>query len=134
MRSHGREHDAVREARDALAVVGTVTVPVAALALVVGLAVGEAPGVLRYVVGTLLMAVVLLVCVASALLVADRAGRRWWNVRPYPVRRLQLIPASQGGGLLLVAGLPAPEPVIVGLAAVALLLGSVVALGAAFDL
>ena len=134
MISGGREHDAVREARDALVVVGTLTVPVAALGLVVGLAVGEAPGVLRYVVGTLLMAVVLLVCVASALLVADRVGRRWWNVRPYPVRRLQLIPASIGGGLLLVAGLPATEPVIVGLAAVALLLGSVVALGAAFDL
>jgi len=132
--SGGREHDAVREARDALVVVGTLTVPVAALGLVVGLAVGEAPGVLRYVVGTLLMAVVLLVCVASALLVADRVGRRWWNVRPYPVRRLQLIPASIGVGLLLVAGLPATEPVIVGLAAVALLLGSVVALGAAFDL
>ena len=134
MISHGREHDAVREARDALVVVGTVTVPVAALGLVIGLAVGEAPGVLRYVVGTLLMAVVVLVCVATALLVADRLGRRWWNVRPYPVRRLQLIPASLGVGLLLVAGLPSTEPVILGLAAVALLLGSLVALGAAFDL
>ena len=38
----------------------------------------------------------LLVCVASALLVADRAARRWWNVRPYPLRRVQLIPASLG--------------------------------------
>ena len=124
----------MREARDALVVIAAVTPPVAVVALLAGVVAGEVPGTLRYVAGTLVMALVLLVCVASALLVADRVGRRWWNVRPYPVRRLQLIPGSLGAALLLVAGYPATEPVILGLAAVALVLGGLVAVGAALDL
>ena len=124
----------MREARDALVVIAAVTPPVAVVALLAGVVAGEVPGTLRYVAGTLVMALVLLVCVASALLVADRVGRRWWNVRPYPVRRLQLIPGSLGAALLLVAGYPATEPVILGLAAVALVLGALVAVGAALDL
>jgi hypothetical protein len=130
----GREHDAVREARDALVIIGAATPVVAAIALLVGVAAGSLPGMLRWVVGTLVVAVVLLVCIASALLVADRVGRRWWNVRPYPVRRVQLVPASLGVGLLLIAGLPTTQPIIIGFAAVALVLGLLVAAGAAFDL
>jgi hypothetical protein len=130
----GREHDAVREARDALVIIGAATPVVAAVALLVGLASGSVSGLMRWVVGTLLVAVVLLVCVASALLVADRVGRRWWNVRPYPVRRVQLVPASLGVGLLLIAGLPTTQPILIGFAAVALVLGLLVAAGAAFDL
>ncbi|MDX6520496.1 MAG: hypothetical protein QOJ31_1301 [Gaiellales bacterium] len=130
----GREHDAVREARDALVIIGTATPVVAAIALLVGVATGSTSGLLRWVVGTLVVAVVLLVCVASALLVADRVGRRWWNVRPYPVRRVQLVPASLGVGLLLIAGLPTTQPILIGFAAVALVLGLLVAAGAAFDL
>ena len=130
----GREHDAVREARDALVIIGAATPVVAAIALLVGVAAGSLSGLLRWVVGTLVVAVVLLVCVASALLVADRVGRRWWNVRPYPVRRVQLVPASLGVGLLLIAGLPTTQPIIIGFAAVALVLGLLVAAGAAFDL
>ena len=130
----GREHDAVREARDALVIIGAGTPAVAAIALLAGLATGGVAGVLRWVVGTLLVAVVLLVCVASALLAADRLARRWWNVRPYPVRRVQLIPASIGVGLLLIAGLPTTQPIVIGFAAVALVLGLLVAAGAAFDL
>jgi hypothetical protein len=130
----GREQDAVREARDALAIIAAGTPAVAAVALLAGLATGGVSGVLRWVVGTLLVAVVLLVCVASALLAADRLARRWWNVRPYPVRRVQLIPASIGVGLLLIAGLPTTQPIVIGFAAVALVLGLLVAAGAAFDL
>jgi hypothetical protein len=130
----GREHDAVREARDALVIIGAATPVVAAVALLVGLASGSVSGLMRWVVGTLVVAVVLLVCVASALLVADRVGRRWWNVRPYPVRRVQLVPASLGVGLLLIAGLPTTQPILIGFAAVALVLGLLVAAGAAFDL
>jgi len=129
-----REHDAVREARDALVLIG-VTAPVAiAIALLVGVATGEISGLLRWVVGTLLVAVVLLVCVSSALLAADRLARRWWNVRPYPVRRVQLIPASLGVGLLLVAGWPTTQPIVIGFTAVAIVLGLAVAAGAALDL
>ena len=76
----------------------------------------------------------LLICVASALLAADRLARRWWNVRPYPVRRVQLIPASLGVGLLLIAGLPTTQPIVIGFVGVALVLGLLVAAGAAFDL
>jgi hypothetical protein len=85
-------------------------------------------------VGTLVLALVLLICVASALLAADRLARRWWNVRPYPVRRVQLIPASLGVGLLLIAGLPTTQPIVIGFAGVAVVLGLLVAAGAAFDL
>jgi hypothetical protein len=129
-----REHDAVREARDALVVIGVLTPPLVIVAALFGFATGELSGFLRWVAGTLVMAVILLVCVASALLAADRVARRWWNLRPYPLRRLQLIPGSLGVGLLLVAGYPSTEPVIIGLAAVAAVLGALVAAGAALDL
>jgi hypothetical protein len=124
----------VREARDALVVIGVLTPPLVIVAALFGFATGELSGFLRWVAGTLVMAVILLVCVASALLAADRVARRWWNLRPYPLRRLQLIPGSLGVGLLLVAGYPSTEPVIIGLAAVAAVLGALVAAGAALDL
>jgi hypothetical protein len=77
---------------------------------------------------------VLLVCLASALLAADRVAHHWWNVRPYPLRRMQLIPASLGVGLMLVAGYPTTEPVILGLVLVAVLMGALVVAAAALDL
>jgi hypothetical protein len=55
-------------------------------------------------------------------------------VRPYPVRKIQLIPASLGVALLLIAGLPTTLPIIIGFAGVSVLLGAAVALGAALDL
>lgn len=129
-----REQDAVREARDALAVIGVITPPLIVLAVLFGVAGHDLAEFLRWVAGTLLVAVVLLICVASALLVADRVARRWWNVRPYPLRRVQLIPASLGVALLLVAGFPTTQPIIAGLAAVAVVLAGLVALGAALNL
>ena len=129
-----REHDAVREARDALVVIGSVTPPLVILAVLFGVTTDQLGGFLRWIAGTLLMASVLLVCLASALLVADRAGRRWWDVRPHALRTLQLIPGSLGVALLLVAGYPTTKPVIIGLTIVALALGALVAAGAALDL
>jgi len=128
------EHDAVREARDALVVIGSVTPPIVVLAALFGIVTGQLDGFLRWIAGTLLMASVLLICLASALLVADRVARRWWNVRPHALRTLQLIPGSLGVALLLVSGYPTTEPIIIGLTVVALLLGLVVAAGAALDL
>ena len=95
-----REHDAVREARDALLVIAVATPPLLVIAVLFGVASSQLEEFLRWVGGTLLMAVVLLVCLASALLAADRVARHWWNLRPYPLRRMQLIPASLGLGLL----------------------------------
>jgi hypothetical protein len=129
-----REHDAVREARDALVVIGAVTPPLVVLAVLFGVATDELDGFLRWIAGTLVMASVLLVCLASALLVADRLARSWWNLRPHALRRLQLIPGSLGVALLLVAAYPTSEPVIIGLSAVAVVLGALVAAGAALDL
>jgi uncharacterized membrane protein len=129
-----REHDAVREARDALVVIGSVTPPLVILAALFGVTTDQLDGFLRWIAGTLLMACVLLVCLASALLVVDRLSRSWWNIRPHALRRLQLIPGSLGVALLLVAGYPTTEPVIIGLSAVALVLGALVAAGAALDL
>ena len=70
----------------------------------------------------------------DALLAADRVARQWWNLRPYPLRRMQLIPASLGVALLLVAGYPSTQPVVIGLVAVAAVLAGLVAAGAALDL
>jgi len=129
-----REHDAVREARDALLVIAVVTPPLLVVAILFGVASSQLEEFLRCVGGTLLMAVVLLVCLASALLAADRVARHWWNLRPYPLRRIQLIPASLGVGLLLVAGYPTTKPVILGLVLVAVLMGALVVAAAALDL
>lgn len=128
------EHDAVREARDALVVIGVLTPPAIVLAVLFGVTSDQPGSFLRWIAGTLLIAVVLLTCLASALLVADRVGRRWWNVRPYPLRRVQLIPASLGVALLLVAGYPTTQPVIIGLTAIAVVLAVIVAAGSALDL
>jgi hypothetical protein len=128
------EHDAVREARDALVVIGTVTPPLVILAVLFGIVTDQLDGFLRWIAGTLVMASVLLVCLASALLVADRLARRWLNLRPHALRTLQLVPGSLGVALLLVAGYPTTQPIIIGLTAVALALGALVAAGAALDL
>jgi hypothetical protein len=129
-----REHDAVREARDALVIVGAMVPPAAVIAGLIGISSDSFRGPYVWLVGTLAVAAVLLACVASALLFVDRIGRRWWRMKPYPVRKVQLIPAALGVALLLIAGLPATFPIIVGFAGVAVLLGAAVALGAALDL
>jgi hypothetical protein len=129
-----REHDAVREARDALVIIGAMVLPTAVIAGLIGISSDSFRGPYVWLVGTLGVAAVLLACVASALLFVDRIGRRWWRIRPYPVRKVQLIPAALGVALLMIAGLPATLPVIIGFAGVAVLLGAAVAVGAALDL
>ena len=59
-----REHDAVREARDALLVIAVATPPLLVVAVLFGVASSQLDEFLRWVGGTLLMAVVLLVCLA----------------------------------------------------------------------
>ena len=51
-----REHDAVREARDALVVIGSVTPPFVILAVLFGVTTDQLDGFLRWIAGTLLMA------------------------------------------------------------------------------
>jgi hypothetical protein len=130
----GREHDAVREARDALVIVGAMVLPAAVVATLIGISTDSLSGPFLWLVGTLAVAAVLLACVASALLFVDRIGRRWWSMKPYPVRKAQLIPASLGVALLMIVGLPTTLPIIIGFAGVSVLLGAAVAVGAALDL
>ena len=48
-----REHDAVREARDALVIITAVTPVLAVMALLIGIATGETSGAFRWVVGSI---------------------------------------------------------------------------------
>lgn len=129
-----REHDAVREARDALVFLGAATLPVAALAVAGGMALSELSASLRWLVGPLLVGLMLLTTLACALLVADRVSHRYLHLRPHAIGRLPLVAIAVGCGVLLVAGLPSTWPVVIGFGLVCAVLLGLVALGAAFDL
>ena len=129
-----REHDAVREARDALLLVGAAVPVAAAVAALLGVGAGDYLSWERWLAGSVLVAALLLGTLAAALLLADRAGSRILRARPYPVNRLTLIGGSLVAGVLLVAGLPTTWPVVIGFAIVCLLLGAVIVIGAVFDL
>ncbi|MGZ4430038.1 MAG: hypothetical protein ACXVYV_00170 [Gaiellales bacterium] len=129
-----REHDAVREARDALVFLGAVTLPVAALAIAGGMALSELSASLRWLVGPLLVGLMLLTTLACALLVADRVSHRYLRMRPHAIGRLPLIAIAIGSGILLVAGLPTTWPVVIGFGLVCAVLLGLVGLGAALDL
>jgi hypothetical protein len=128
------EHDAVREARDALVIVAA-TAPIAvAVAALAGVAAGDFEAWARWLVGPPLIAGLLLGTLGSALLLADRLGRRFLKARPYTIGRFRLIAVSLGAAILLVAGLPTTWPVVIGFAIVCALLGGVILLGAALDM
>ena len=55
-------------------------------------------------------------------MLADRAGRRVLQLRPYPISRLRLI-VSLVAGVVLVAGVPTTWPIVIGCAIVCALLG-----------
>jgi hypothetical protein len=129
-----REHDAVREARDALLLVGAAVPIVAVVAALLGTGAGDYLTWERWPTGSVVVAALLLGTLAAALLLADRAGSRFLRARPYPVNRLTLIGGSLAAGALLVAGLPTTWPVVIGFAIVCLLLGAVILVGAVFDL
>ncbi|HEY3766761.1 MAG TPA: hypothetical protein VGL44_16475 [Gaiellales bacterium] len=126
-----REHDAVREARDALVILTAAAPAVAVTALLLGLAGGDVLGWARWVIGPLVVALLLLGTLGSALLVADRLGARFLRARPHAVGRVTLIAAAVAISLALVDGLPATWPIVIGFALVCGLLAAVILAGAA---
>jgi hypothetical protein len=128
------EHDAVREARDALVIVGAVIPVTAAVAGLAAVAAGDAELWLRWLVGPLVVAALLLGTLGSALLLADRVGRRLLKARPYTVGRFRLLAVSLGVAILLVAGLPTTWPILIGFALVCAILGAIILVGAALDM
>ena len=129
-----KEHDAVREARDALVIVAAGAPVAAAVAGLAAVAAGDVTLWLRWLVGPLVVAALLLGTLGSSLLLADRVGRRFLRARPYTIGRFRLMAIAVGAAILLVAGLPTTWPVVIGFGIVCVLLGGVILLGAALDL
>jgi hypothetical protein len=132
--SRPAEHDAVREARDALVIVAAGAPVAIAVAALLAVAAGDFEAWMRWLVAPLLVAGLLLGTLGSALLLADRLGRRFLKARPYTIGRFRLIAIALGVALLLVAGLPTTWPVVIGFAIVCALLGGVILVGAALDM
>lgn len=132
--SRPAEHDAVREARDAFVIVAAVAPVAIAVATLLAVAAGDFEAWMRWLVAPLLVAGLLLGTLGSALLLADRLGRRFLKARPYTIGRFRLIAVALGLAILLVAGLPTTWPVVIGFAIVCALLGGVILLGAALDM
>ena len=132
--SRPAEHDAVREARDALVIVAAVAPVAIAVAALLAVAAGDFEAWMRWLVAPLLVAGLLLGTLGSALLLADRLGRRFLKTRPYTIGRFRLIAIALVVAILLVAGLPTTWPVVIGFAIVCALLGGVILLGAALDM
>jgi hypothetical protein len=128
------EHDAVREARDALVIVAAVAPVAVVVAGLLAVAAGDLEAWLRWLVGPLVVAGLLLGTLGSALLLSDRVGRRLLKARPYTVGRFRLLAVALGAAILLVAGLPTTWPIVIGFALVCVLLGAVILVGAALDM
>ena len=120
-----REHDAVREARDALVILAAATPVTAAVAVLIGVAWGDVTGWAIWMIGSVVVAVMLLGTLGSALLLADRLGARLLDARPHAISRMRLI------GIALVGGLPATWPIVIGFGLVCAVLAAIVLLGAA---
>ena len=129
-----KEHDAVREARDALVIVAAGAPVAAAVAVLAAVAAGDVGLWVRWLVGPLVVAALLLGTLGSALLLADRVGRRFLKARPYTIGRYRLIAIAVGAAILLVASLPTTWPVVIGFGVVCALLGGLILLGATLDL
>jgi hypothetical protein len=129
--TRGREHDAVREARDALVILAAAAPVTATAALLFGIAVGDPLGWAQWVIGPLVVALLLLGTLGSALLLADRVGARYLRARPHAISRVRLIAIALGAGLALVAGLPTTWPIVIGFGLVCALLAAVILIGAA---
>jgi hypothetical protein len=125
-----REHDAVREARDALVILAAAAPVTAVAALLAGIAAGDVLGWAQWVIGPLVVAVLLLGTLGSALLLADRVGARYLRARPHAISRLPLIAIALAAGLALVAGLPTTWPIVIGFGLVCALLAAVILIGA----
>jgi hypothetical protein len=128
-----RPHDAVREARDAMVLLLTATPVLIAGGVLMGVRNGDVAAWLRFLGGTAVVGVLLLMAVACGLLIADRIGGRYLQLRPRAMHRMPLILTSLGLALLLVIALPQSWPVLIGLAVIALVLGAIVLTGAALN-
>jgi hypothetical protein len=129
-----REHDAVREARDALLILVAGIPVVAVIAGLLGVSDGGYVYWQRWLTGSTIVAALLLGTLASALLIADRAGHLVLGARPHAVRRHTLIGLALLAGFLLVIGTPTTWPVIIGFAIICALLGGVIVIGAMFNM
>ncbi len=128
------EHDAVRQTRDCAAGLAAAAVPLALVALALGQATADIGFWLRWLLAPVLTAVLVLATAAMAVLLADRVARRAFSLRPRAIGRLPTIVVALLAGLVLVAGLPATLPVLIGFAIVCTLLLAVILAGAALDL
>ena len=128
-----RPHDAVREARDAMVLLVTATPVLVAAGVLVGVRNGDIAAWLRFLGGAAVVGVLLLMAVACGLLIADRVGGRYLQLRPRAMHRMPLIAASLLLGLLLIVALPQSWPVLIGLAVIAVILGAIVLTGAALN-
>jgi hypothetical protein len=129
-----REQDAVRETRDGAVILAAVLLPVALVALVLGRATADTGFWLRWLLGPVVVALLVVACASMALLVADRVSRRALSLRPHAVGRAVTVLAGLVIGIVLVALLPATWPVIIGFAVVCAVLLGVVIAGAALDM
>jgi hypothetical protein len=126
-----REHDAVREARDALVILAAAAPVTAAVAVLIGAAWGDVTGWAVWMIGTVVVAVLLLGTLGSALLLADRLGARYLHSRPHAISRMRLIGIALLAGLALVGGLPTTWPIVIGFGLVCAVLAAIILLGAA---
>ena len=126
-----REHDAVREARDALVILTAAAPVTAAAAVLIGLVWGDVSDWALWMIGSVVVAVLLLGTLGSALLLADRLGARFIGARPHAVSRMRLIGIALVAGVALVGGLPATWPIVIGFGLVCAVLAAVVLGGAA---
>jgi hypothetical protein len=125
-----REHDAVREARDALVILTAAAPVTAAVAVLIGLVWGDVADWAIWMIGSVVVAVLLLGTLGSALLLADRLGARFMDARPHAISRIWLIGIALLAGVALVGGLPATWPIVIGFGLVCAVLAAIVLLGA----
>ena len=128
------EQDAVREARDGAVILAAVLLPVALLALVLGRATADTGFWVRWLLGPVVVALLVVACAAMALLVSDRVSRRALSLRPHAVGRTATVIGGLVIGIVLIALLPTSWPVIIGFAVVCAVLLAVVIAGAALDM
>lgn len=129
-----REQDAVREARDGAVILAAALVPVGLVALVLGRATADTGLWLRWLLGPVVVALLVVATASMALLVADRVSRRALSLRPHAIGRTTTVLGGLVIGLVLVALLPSTWPVIIGFAVVCAVLLAVVVAGAALDM
>ena len=129
-----REQDAVREARDGAVILALALLPVALLALVLGQATADIGFWVRWLLGPVAVALLVVACASMALLVADRVSRRALSLRPHAVGRTATVLGGLVIGIVLIALLPASWPVIIGFAVVCAVLLAAVIAGAALDM